>query len=108
MLNNVAVSAAHLAERGERVVIVDYDAHHGNGTQDIFWNDPRGFDISLHEGPQYPGPGALSGMGVGGVWEGGRWVPGGRPGVSERDSQRHEAAALRLVVVRSNRESVAS
>ena len=65
LLNNVAVAAAHLAERGERVVIVDYDAHHGNGTQDIFWNDPRVFYISLHEWPQYPGTGALSEMGAG-------------------------------------------
>jgi len=36
LVNNVAVTAAALAERGERVCVVDYDAHHGNGTQDIF------------------------------------------------------------------------
>ena len=40
LLNNVAVTAAHLAARGERVLIVDYDAHHGNGTQDIFYARP--------------------------------------------------------------------
>ena len=38
--NNVAVAAAALAERGERVLIVDWDVHHGNGTQAIFWDDP--------------------------------------------------------------------
>ena len=42
LLNNVAVAAAALAERGERVLIVDWDVHHGNGTQAIFWDDPAG------------------------------------------------------------------
>src|SRR5690606_36654322 len=41
LFNNVAVTAAALADRGERVLVVDFDAHHGNGTQDIFWSDPR-------------------------------------------------------------------
>jgi acetoin utilization deacetylase AcuC-like enzyme len=40
-------------------VIVDYDAHHGNGTQDIFWDDPRVLYVSLHEWPLYPGTGRL-------------------------------------------------
>ena len=40
LVNNVAVTAAALAEQGERVLIVDYDAHHGNGTQDIFYEHP--------------------------------------------------------------------
>jgi nucleotide-binding universal stress UspA family protein len=48
LLNNIAVTAAALAERGERVVIVDWDVHHGNGTQDIFWDDPRVLYISTH------------------------------------------------------------
>ncbi len=65
LLNNVAVAAAHLADRGERVVIVDYDAHHGNGTQDIFWSDPRVFYVSLHEWPLYPGTGRLADLGAG-------------------------------------------
>ena len=49
LLNNIAVTAAALADAGERVVIVDYDAHHGNGTQAIFWTDPRVLYVSLHE-----------------------------------------------------------
>ena len=57
MINNVAVGAAALAERGERVLIVDFDVHHGNGTQDIFWDDPRVLYISTHEWPLYPGDG---------------------------------------------------
>jgi acetoin utilization deacetylase AcuC-like enzyme len=65
LLNNVAVAAAHLAHRGERVVVVDYDAHHGNGTQDIFWDDPRVFYVSLHEWPLYPGTGRLTDLGAG-------------------------------------------
>jgi acetoin utilization deacetylase AcuC-like enzyme len=57
MINNIAVGAAALAARGERVLIVDFDVHHGNGTQAIFWNDPRVFYISTHEWPLYPGTG---------------------------------------------------
>ncbi len=57
LLNNIAVTAAALAERRERVVIVDWDVHHGNGTQDIFWDDPRVLYISTHEWPSYPGTG---------------------------------------------------
>lgn len=59
LLNNVAVAAAHLAERGERVLIVDWDVHHGNGTQAIFWNDPRVSFVSLHEANNYPFSGRL-------------------------------------------------
>ena len=57
MINNIAVAAAALVERGERVLIVDFDVHHGNGTQDIFWDDPRVLYISTHEWPLYPGTG---------------------------------------------------
>jgi acetoin utilization deacetylase AcuC-like enzyme len=63
LVNNVAVAAAALADRGERVAIVDYDAHHGNGTQDIFWADPRVFYVSMHEWPMYPGTGRLRDVG---------------------------------------------
>jgi acetoin utilization deacetylase AcuC-like enzyme len=63
LLNNIAVTAAALAARGERVVIVDYDAHHGNGTQDIFWDDPNVLYVSLHEWPLYPGTGRLDQIG---------------------------------------------
>ncbi len=57
LFNNVAVAAAVLAEEGERVAIVDWDVHHGNGTQDIFYDDPRVLYVSLHESPLYPGTG---------------------------------------------------
>lgn len=65
LFSNVAVVAAELAERGERVAIVDYDAHHGNGTQDAFYTDPRVLYVSLHQWPLYPGTGAAREMGDG-------------------------------------------
>ncbi len=57
LLNNVAVCAAALADAGERVLVVDIDAHHGNGTQDAFWDDPRVTYVSIHQHPMYPGTG---------------------------------------------------
>ncbi len=57
LLNNIAVGAANLANRGERVLVVDWDVHHGNGTQDIFWDDPRVMYVSTHQWPLYPGTG---------------------------------------------------
>jgi acetoin utilization deacetylase AcuC-like enzyme len=65
LFNNVAVTAASLAARGERVLVVDYDAHHGNGTQDAFWADPRVAYVSFHQHPLYPGTGALRDAGIG-------------------------------------------
>jgi acetoin utilization deacetylase AcuC-like enzyme len=65
LLNNVAVTAAALAARGERVAIVDFDAHHGNGTQDCFYADPRVLYVSMHEFPLYPGTGRLEETGTG-------------------------------------------
>lgn len=58
LLNNVAVSAAALAEQGERVLIVDWDVHHGNGTQAIFWDRPEVLYVSTHQSPLFPGSGA--------------------------------------------------
>ena len=58
LINNIAVAAAALASDGERVLIVDWDVHHGNGTQDIFWNDPRVLYVSTHQSPAYPGTGS--------------------------------------------------
>jgi acetoin utilization deacetylase AcuC-like enzyme len=64
--NNVAVAAAHALHRGlTRVMIVDLDVHHGNGTQDIFYEDPRVLYVSSHAYPFYPGTGALDEMGEG-------------------------------------------
>jgi acetoin utilization deacetylase AcuC-like enzyme len=54
LFNSVAVAAAELADAGERVAIVDWDVHHGNGTQDIFYDDPRVLYVSTHETPLYP------------------------------------------------------
>ena len=65
LLNNVAVTAAVLAARGERVVVLDWDAHHGNGTQDAFYEDPRVLYVSFHEFPLYPYTGRLHETGAG-------------------------------------------
>jgi acetoin utilization deacetylase AcuC-like enzyme len=66
LLNNVAVTAAALADRGERVLIVDWDAHHGNGTQDAFYQDGRVLYVSMHQFPLYPGTGRIEETGAGG------------------------------------------
>jgi acetoin utilization deacetylase AcuC-like enzyme len=63
LVNNVAVAATLLADRGERVLVVDIDAHHGNGTQDVFWDDPRVLFVSFHQHPLYPGTGAAEEVG---------------------------------------------
>jgi acetoin utilization deacetylase AcuC-like enzyme len=65
LLNNIAITAAGLAAAGERVLIVDFDAHHGNGTQDAFYRDGRVTYVSLHEWPQYPGTGWVDETGAG-------------------------------------------
>jgi len=65
LVSNVAVAAAALAERGERVLVVDYDAHHGNGTQAAFYRDPRVLYVSLHQWPLYPGTGSVREVGDG-------------------------------------------
>jgi acetoin utilization deacetylase AcuC-like enzyme len=64
LLNNVAITAAALADRGERVLVLDYDAHHGNGTQEAFYEEPRVAYVSLHEWPLYPGTGRLDEVGA--------------------------------------------
>ncbi|MEQ1616479.1 MAG: histone deacetylase family protein [Hyphomicrobiaceae bacterium] len=67
--NNVAVAARHAqaAHGAERVAIIDWDVHHGNGTQDIFWSDKSVFFASTHQMPLYPGTGALGETGVGNI-----------------------------------------
>ncbi len=59
LFNNVAVAAHHALTRHslERVMVLDWDAHHGNGTQEIFYDDPRVLVCSLHQFPDYPGSG---------------------------------------------------
>jgi len=57
LLNNIAITAASLIAKGEKVAVIDIDAHHGNGTQEIFYSDPRVLMISIHQWPLYPGTG---------------------------------------------------
>ena len=64
--NNAAVAAAAMLARGlERIAIVDIDVHHGNGTQWIFYNEPRVLYVSTHQYPFYPGTGAAGEVGDG-------------------------------------------
>jgi len=65
LFNNVAVTAAYLRSTGQRVAIVDWDVHHGNGTQNAFWNDPDVLYVSMHEFPFYPGTGWVNEKGQG-------------------------------------------
>jgi acetoin utilization deacetylase AcuC-like enzyme len=69
LFNNVAVAAqrARQVHGLERVAVIDFDVHHGNGTQAIFENDPHLFYASTHQSPLYPGTGARSETGVGNV-----------------------------------------
>ncbi|MGX1100553.1 histone deacetylase family protein [Amorphus sp. MBR-141] len=68
--NNAAIAARHAqaAHGAERVAIVDFDVHHGNGTQDIFWDDPSVFYGSTHQMPLYPGTGAQKETGAGNIF----------------------------------------
>jgi acetoin utilization deacetylase AcuC-like enzyme len=65
LVSNIAVVAAALAEAGERVWIFDFDAHHGNGTQAVFYEDPRVLFVSTHQWPLYPGTGRRTETGAG-------------------------------------------
>jgi acetoin utilization deacetylase AcuC-like enzyme len=69
LFNAVAVAAAHAlsAHQLERVAILDFDVHHGNGSQAIFEHDPRVLYLSSHQSPLYPGTGAVDETGVGNV-----------------------------------------
>jgi acetoin utilization deacetylase AcuC-like enzyme len=66
LLNNVAIAARWLRRQGiDRVLIIDWDVHHGNGTQDIFYADPSVYYLSLHQHPLYPGTGHPEERGAG-------------------------------------------
>lgn len=67
LFNSIAVTARWLQASGhaERVLIVDWDVHHGNGTHDAFYDDPTVFFLSLHQSPHYPGTGAAEERGAG-------------------------------------------
>jgi acetoin utilization deacetylase AcuC-like enzyme len=70
LFNNAAIAALYARARydAERVAVVDFDVHHGNGTQEIFWSDGDLFYGSTHQMPLYPGTGAASETGVGNVF----------------------------------------
>jgi len=79
LINNVAVGAAHAVAKGaSRVVVLDIDVHHGNGTQEIFWQDPNVLYVSLHQWPWFP------------------WVTGG---AEERGAGEGEGANLNIPLV---------
>ena len=66
LLNHAAVAAEHARSRGvERVAILDWDVHHGNGTQDVFYEDDRVLYLSVHQSPFYPGTGVVREVGEG-------------------------------------------
>ncbi|MFI0845651.1 histone deacetylase family protein [Mesorhizobium sp. IMUNJ 23232] len=69
LFNTAAIAARHAQKKhgAERVAIVDWDVHHGNGTQDIFWDDPSVLYCSTHQMPLYPGTGARDETGVGNI-----------------------------------------
>ncbi len=69
LFNTAAIAARHAQRRhgAERIAIVDWDVHHGNGTQDIFWDDPSVLYCSTHQMPLYPGTGAASETGAGNI-----------------------------------------
>jgi len=66
LFNNVAVGAFHARKIrvSERIAVIDFDVHHGNGTEDIFWNDANLFYASTHQSPLYPGTGSANERGV--------------------------------------------
>ena len=67
IFNNIAVAARYALDRHglERIMIIDYDVHHGNGTQEMFYNDPRVLYFSVHQAPFYPGTGLWNERGEG-------------------------------------------
>jgi len=88
LINHIAVVARWLQATGraERVLIMDWDVHHGNGTQDTFYADGSVFYVSLHQSPHYPGTGGASETGVG---DGAGWtlnvpLPAGTPAAEYR------------------------
>ena len=65
LFNTIAIGAEHLknAYDVKRVMIMDWDVHHGNGTQDSFYEDPSVLFVSTHQFPYYPGTGAVDDVG---------------------------------------------
>jgi len=67
---NVAIAAMYARKKhgAERIAVIDFDVHHGNGTQDIFWAEKDLYFASTHQMPLFPGTGALNETGVGNIW----------------------------------------
>jgi acetoin utilization deacetylase AcuC-like enzyme len=67
LFNNIAITARYLQKKYqiEKVLIIDWDVHHGNGTQNAFYDDPTVFYFSIHQWPHYPGTGLQSEKGIG-------------------------------------------
>ena len=70
IFSNVAIAGLYARKKhgADRIAVVDFDVHHGNGTQDIFWEDKDLFFASTHQMPLYPGTGAVSESGVGNIF----------------------------------------
>ncbi len=70
VFSNAAIAGLYARSKhgAERIAVVDFDVHHGNGTQDIFWSDKNLFYGSTHQMPLFPGTGALAETGVGNIW----------------------------------------
>jgi acetoin utilization deacetylase AcuC-like enzyme len=70
IFNNVAIAGLYARKKygAERIAVVDFDVHHGNGTQDIYWSDKDLYFASTHQMPLYPGTGAVREAGVGNIW----------------------------------------
>ncbi len=90
LFNNVAVAARHAIDRHglERVAIVDFDVHHGNGTQAVFEREPRVLYASSHQWPLYPESGARNEAGCGNIFN--APLPKGADGVDFRAAWREE------------------
>jgi acetoin utilization deacetylase AcuC-like enzyme len=94
LLNNVAIAARHARRRGAgRVLIVDFDVHHGNGTQETFYADPALLFVSLHQFPFYPGTGDVTETGTGD----GRGLTVNVPLSAGADDAVYQAAFSRIV-----------
>jgi len=65
LFNNIAIGACYALKRNMKVFILDFDLHHGNGTQEIFYGNSNVFYLSLHQYPWYPGTGSLEEIGIG-------------------------------------------
>ena len=89
LFNNIAIAAAHALHAGtERIAIVDFDVHHGNGTQAVFEREPRVLFASSHQMPLYPGTGDVDETGLGNIFNAPIGAEAGRAGFRDAWSKR--------------------